>query len=148
MTPVRTLLVATDFSDCSAAALAAAAALAKTFGAEVHLLHAFELPVPRVMAYEVPVSHLYIQQARDAAAARLREEADRVAAAGVPVHTHLEEVPAATSIVRVAAEMGCDWIVVGTRGRTGLQHILLGSVAERVVRLAPCSVLTVKAATG
>ena len=148
MRPIRTLLVATDFSDCSTAAVDAAGAWAKALGAEVHVLHAFELPVPRVMAYDVPVSDLYIQQGREVADRRLREEADRIAATGVSVQTHLAEAPAATSVVRVAAEVGADWIVVGTHGRTGLQHVLLGSVAERVVRLVPCSVLTVKVATG
>jgi nucleotide-binding universal stress UspA family protein len=138
MRPIRSLLAATDFSDCSTAALDAAGAWAKALGAELHLLHAFELPVPRVMAYDVPVSDLYIQQGREVVDRRLREEADRIAATGV----------AATSVVRVAAEVGADWIVVGTHGRTGLQHVLLGSVAERVVRLAPCSVLTVKGAAG
>jgi nucleotide-binding universal stress UspA family protein len=137
MRPIRTLLAATDFSDCSTAALDAAGAWAKALGAELHLLHAFELPVPRVMAYDVPVSDLYIQQGREVVDRRLREEADRIAATGVPVQIHLAEAPAATSIVRVAAELG-------THGRTGFQHVLLGSVAERVVRLAPCSVLTVK----
>jgi nucleotide-binding universal stress UspA family protein len=136
MRPIRSLLAATDFSDCSTAALDAAGAWAKALGAELHLLHAFELPVPRVMAYDVPVSDLYIQQGREVVDRRLREEADRIAATGVPVQTHLAE------------EVGADWIVVGTHGRTGLQHVLLGSVAERVVRLAPCSVLTVKGAAG
>lgn len=148
MRPIRSLLAATDFSDCSTAALDAAGAWAKALGAELHLLHAFELPVPRVMAYDVPVSDLYIQQGREVVDRRLREEADRIAATGVAVQTHLAEAPAATSVVRVAAEVGADWIVVGTHGRTGLQHVLLGSVAERVVRLAPCSVLTIKGTAG
>ena len=52
--------------------------------------------------------------------------------------------PPADTIVRVAQERNADLIVMSTHGRTGLQHVLLGSVAEKVVRLAPCAVLTVK----
>ena len=58
--------------------------------------------------------------------------------------SHLSEVPAASAIVDLAEELGADLIIMGTRGHTGLKHVLLGSVAERTLRHAPCSVLTVK----
>jgi nucleotide-binding universal stress UspA family protein len=103
MRPIRSLLAATDFSDCSTAALDAAGAWAKALGAELHLLHAFELPVPRVMAYDVPVSDLYIQQGREVVDRRLREEADRIAATGVPVQTHLRWAPTGSWWAHTAA---------------------------------------------
>ena len=66
------------------------------------------------------------------------------AAEGIQARSHLTEVPAAPSIARTAEDLGADLIVMGTHGHTGIKHILLGSVAERTLRLAPCSVLTVK----
>jgi nucleotide-binding universal stress UspA family protein len=67
-----------------------------------------------------------------------------VSAEGVKASSHLSEVPAASAIVGQAEELGVDLIIMGTRGHTGLKHVLLGSVAERTLRHAPCSVLTVK----
>jgi nucleotide-binding universal stress UspA family protein len=141
---VQKMLIAVDFSGHSQRAMEDGIDLAKLFSAEVHLVHAFDVPVPMVTPYEVAVPTGFVEQAREAAKRRLQEVEDKVRATGVPVHAHLTEAPAAHAIARAAEELGVDLIVMGTRGNTGLKHVILGSVAERTLRLAPCSVLTVK----
>jgi nucleotide-binding universal stress UspA family protein len=77
------------------------------------------------------------------AASALAERAERLRAAGIACQTRLLEGGPALEIVRRAQETGADLIVVGTHGRTGIAHAVLGSVAERVVRHSTCPVLTV-----
>ena len=72
------------------------------------------------------------------------EAANAVSEAGVTVETHLSEGPISAVIVNLAKKLEADLIVMGTRGLSGLKHVLLGSVAERIVRSAPCPVMTVK----
>ena len=147
MSSLRCIVVGVDFSELSAGALEAAIDLARRDKGEIHLVHAFDLRVPLVTPYEVAVPDHLISEAREAAARKLNEALQQVEAAGLSAKTHLEEVPASTAISRVAGEVEADLIVVGTHGNTGLKHVLLGSVAERTLRIAPCSVLTVKAPT-
>lgn len=144
MIPIKSILVATDFSENAQPAVDAAIQLAKTFGAQLHLVHAFQTPIPIVSPYEVVVPDGFIEQAREAAAKSLKATEEKITSQGVKVTPHLTEVPAAPSIARIAEELNVDLIVMGTRGNTGLKHIVLGSVAERTLRMAPCSVLTVK----
>jgi nucleotide-binding universal stress UspA family protein len=141
---IRNVLVATDFSSHAEAALEAAIELAKNFDARIHLLHAFDVPLPFVSPYEVAIPDSYLEAARQEAARHLAACEAKVEAAGIEVESNLSEVPAAPAIARAAEEVGADLIVMGTRGNTGLKHALLGSVADRTLRLAPCSVLTVK----
>jgi universal stress protein A len=142
--PIRSLLVAIDFSDHSAAALDAASALAKSLDAELHVVHAFDLRIPMITPYEVAIPEPYIEESRRAAEDHLEKAGAGARAQGLTVHTHLAEAPAAQAIVQTAERVGADLIVMGTRGHTGLKHLVLGSVAERTLRLAQCSVLTVK----
>ena len=144
MNKINSLIIATDFSENAQPAIDAAITVAKTFGAEVHLVHAFQTPVPIVSPYEVVVPDGFLEQARDAAAKSLKAVEEKISSEGLTVTSHLTEVPAAPAIARIASEVGVDLIVMGTRGNTGLKHVVLGSVAERTLRLAPCSVLTVK----
>ena len=144
MMPLRCIVVGIDFSELSQRALTTAIELARDSGAEIHLVHAFDIRVPFVTPYEVAVPDHLISEARDAAARKLEEALGSISAAGVKAKSHLEEVPASSAIVRVATELEADLVVMGTHGNTGLKHVLLGSVAERTLRLAPCSVLTVK----
>jgi nucleotide-binding universal stress UspA family protein len=141
---IDTILVADDFSEHAAAAVASACDLAKQFGAELHAVHAFELATPLVSPYQVAIPDLYLVESRNAAILRLEELAAKLRAEGIEVEPHLTEAPAAPAIARLAEEIGADLIVMGTRGMTGIKHLVLGSVAERTLRLAPCSVLTVK----
>jgi nucleotide-binding universal stress UspA family protein len=138
----RNILVALDFSEGSSNALGAAIALAEAAGASIELLYVDQLPLeelPLVFGYfDLEEGGYYAWVQREMA-----KRAGRVQAAGIPCRaTQIEGRPAA-EIVRHAAEIGADMIVIGTHGRTGLAHAVLGSVAERVVRQAACPVLTV-----
>ncbi len=129
---------AIDFSEPSRLAMLEAADLARRFESELTLLHVYEPPSPQ--SAEMP-PELLEDEPRDVDASmeRWRAEANRVAGRAVN-STVLSGKPAA-EIVQYARARGFDLLVVGTHGRTGLGHVLLGSVAERVVREASCPVL-------
>lgn len=136
-----TIMVPTDFSYASDAALGYARMLAVRFGASLHLLHVVDEPGSWSEVYAA------IPDIRD----RLRADAGRrleAMAACLPPPLQATSAVACGSpvptIVKVAEAKGADLIVMGTHGRRGVGHLLLGSVAERVVRLAPCPVLTVR----
>jgi nucleotide-binding universal stress UspA family protein len=139
MLPLRVILHPTDFSERSRAALQLACALARDHGARLLLLHVAELPAA---AYGEAVLVLD----RVAYADELQGKLEQVAVAAPPGRVERRVVvgDAVTEIVGVARETPCDLIVMGTHGRTGLRRALLGSVAEQVMRRAPCPVLTVK----
>jgi len=143
--PIRTILAAVDFSKPSDAAVAEAVDLASALGAKLTIFHAFELPVPAVSPYEVAIPEAYLEESRKAAGKRLEAARELAEGAGVTVESRLGEGPAARAISDAARDVGADLIVIGTHGHTGLAHLVLGSVAERTLRHAPCSVLTVKA---
>ena len=142
MIEYRNIVVATDFSENSDTAFVAAVELAKRYGAKLQIVHAFAYPAALVSQYGTTAEHL--DSARSEAKRMLQVAAEKAEADGVEVERHFEVSPAAIAIVEVAADTKADLIVVGTRGNTGLKHVVLGSVAERTVRTAPCSVLTVK----
>jgi nucleotide-binding universal stress UspA family protein len=150
MLDVRNVLVATDFSDCSKAALDCGRAIADAFGARLHLLHAVP-PIadggPDGIGF---IAELIDQQTALGEAERQRLEGllTTEEKAQTRVHTVLRELemPAA-AIIDYATTEQIDVIVVGTHGRRGLSRLVLGSVAEQVVRLAPCPVLTVRPRT-
>jgi nucleotide-binding universal stress UspA family protein len=137
----RKILVATDFSAGSDEALDRAIEVARPGGAAIELLHVLEL------AEEFPFGATPVDADYGAVYARidrqLAERADRVRAAGVACEAKIVEGTAVGEITQRGRGIGADLIVVGTHGRTGLAHIVLGSVAERVVRRASCPVLTV-----
>ena len=144
MSRFRTILVPIDFSETAQHALDTAIVLARESGGRVHLLHAYEIPLGTIPPYGVAIPDSLLADVRDAAARRLEKAAHKVEAAGVACETQILHAPPAEGIVEAARACGADLIVMGTRGLTGLRHVLLGSVAERTVRLAPCPVLTVK----
>jgi nucleotide-binding universal stress UspA family protein len=144
------IVAPTDFSQASALALDAAAGLAKQYAAEIHLLYVYDpsllsplYVVPGAAALSSPT-----QEPREFEEGVLRELArirqERLA--DVPeVHLAVRQHSSASEgICELAAEIGADLIVLSTHGRTGLSHLLIGSVAERVVRHAPCPVLTMR----
>jgi nucleotide-binding universal stress UspA family protein len=143
--PLKTILAAVDFSEPSQQALDAAVSMAAAFDATLHVVHVFELPIPAVSPYEVAIPEAYLEESREAASKRLADAAAHAGSKGARVETHLGEGPAARSICRTAEEIGADLIVMGTHGHTGIKHLVLGSVAERTLRHAPCAVLAVKA---
>lgn len=146
MTRITRILVPTDFSATADAALDYAHVLAERFGAALELLHVLDDPfVADGMAAEAYISEApalrtsMLQEAQE----RLRHRAS--AREGVPtITTEVLFGHGARTIAEHATERGSDLIVMGTHGRTGFAHLLLGSVAEQLVRTAPCPVLTVR----
>jgi nucleotide-binding universal stress UspA family protein len=140
MLPIKTILHPTDFSERSALAFRLACALARDYGARLVVAHVAE--PPRAIAVEgvvVPPPPSDLQ--------RLREQLQRVRPEDpqVSVEHRLIEGDAASEVLHVAEDTKCDLIVMGTHGRRGLGRLLMGSVAEQVVRQASCPVLTVRA---
>jgi nucleotide-binding universal stress UspA family protein len=128
---VQTILHPTDFSERSACAFQLACALARDRGARLIVLHV--VPVPTLQE-----KFAYREEVEEALG-RIRAPDPQVR-----LERRLEVGDAAARILEAAQAIPCDLIVMGTHGRRGLGRALLGSVAEQVVRLAPCPVLTVK----
>jgi len=143
MLHIRTILHPTDFSAHSDFAFQLACSLAKDHNARVLVLHVVERPVlayPGVMTPPPPPPPSAEQH--QALLEKLQQIKPRGPA--IPVEYLLEEGYPATAILQVAQERQCDVIAMGTHGRTGLTRLLMGSVAEQVVRNASCPVLTAK----
>lgn len=140
----RNLLVPMDFSAHSERALECAIDLAEKFDARLHLLHAYHLPLHLGTPDQIVIPQDFWTSVRDAARRRLEEALERATSRGVQGEIHLSEMSATQAIEHAAERLSADLIVMGTHGRTGLRHVLLGSVAERTIRAAPCPVLTVK----
>jgi nucleotide-binding universal stress UspA family protein len=140
---IHKILVPVDFSKHSQRALDEAIGLAKTFDAELHLLHCYQL-YPAGAPYDVVLPESYERAIQESVRGRLSEWRQRASAQGVRVQEHISASAPANGVVDLAETLGADLIVMGTRGLTGLKHVLLGSVAERTIRTAPCPVLTVK----
>lgn len=138
MTAIQRILCPVDFSSASSKALDVAIEYANAFGAEIHAIHVYQLS-----AYASPASEL----ARDLER-QVRAELDAFVATfasrGVPIKTGLRLGIPYVEIVDAARDAGAQLIVMGTTGKTGLQHLLLGSVAERVVRMSDVPVLSVR----
>ncbi len=134
-----------DFSEPSRAALRVAVSLARRFGAELVLFHAYPLPgytLPEGSVLPSPHMLQELASQTDAQLERWRQEAESLGIAGVAAAQAVGDP--AIEIVNFARSSGTDLLVVGTHGRSGLRHAILGSVAERVVRHAACPVLTIR----
>jgi nucleotide-binding universal stress UspA family protein len=140
----RKILAAVDLSSASERVVGAAILLGQAFDASVHVLHARELFAYPTTGGELPLAGSPEESASvvDEAVAAI---AGRFSAAGVPCVMSTVDGPAGTAIMAKADELNADVIVVGTHGRTGAAHALLGSVAERVVQRAHRPVLVVPA---
>ena len=148
MTAINRILVPVDFSAHSDRAIEYALAMGKHFGACVELFHVVEDPFESGgWGSEVYISDLdgIRQRAMDDARARLERCRATLSAGDFSIVATVRMGHVAHTIVEYAATTPADLIVMGTHGRTGLAHFIIGSVAERVVRLAPCPVLTVGA---
>ena len=144
--PISHVLVPTDFSPYAEQALDYAIRLARTLKARLTVLHVIQPVLLAGVDMGVALPAPYLQEVEAAVQSSMDEALARVTAAGLPgEHVVLYGVPF-QEIVEVAKARQVDLIVMGTHGRTGLMHVLLGSVAEKVVRLAPCPVLVVRQA--
>ncbi len=149
MLPWKLIVAPTDFSDAARDALRLAAEVAQTCNARLVVVHASEMPpgvdsntfiTPGGSVVAVPA----LEHVRATAQSLLEREAEPLRALGVSVETEFAIGSAAQTILATATRLGADLLVVGTHGRKGLSRLLLGSVAERIVRLSPIPVLTVR----
>jgi universal stress protein A len=143
----RSVLVSTDFSDYGDAALAHAFRIAGDTGARVVLLHvldAYPTPNPLYAHYYPMPSPEQSRAAEEKAREALRERIPAELRDSGRVETLVTHGAPAAEILRIAGEQKASLIVIATHGRTGLLRLALGSVAERVIRDAPCPVLVVR----
>ena len=142
---IKRMLCATDFSPASRPALRLAQELARTLKAKLILFHAYERSVPIGDGGYLPSSVL--QQMWSATQEAARRNLKRLTLSpqgkGVRISMQLAEGPAPAAIVRAAKKTRVDLVVMGTHGRTGVRRLLMGSVADRVIRTASCPVLIV-----
>jgi nucleotide-binding universal stress UspA family protein len=139
------ILLPTDFSVCSTVAAGVARSLAERFGSRIAVLHVLDEPatLDPMFRGDIPLEMLrsrmenFAQQNMDAFLARCFsgfESFDTIIATGVPYR----------EIIGKAREIAADLVVIGTHGRTGVEHVIFGSTAEKVVRMSPCPVLSVR----
>lgn len=152
MLPFRRILVTTDFSDTSLEAFPVAAEIASHFDAELLIVHV--LPVDTPTPWDIPpyadfgLASLplpeYEAQVRQEVERRLSAAAAKHAPAGTKVRTFVGRGDAAAEVGRIAEQEKADLVVLATHGWTGWRHLVFGSVAEKILREAPCPVLSVR----
>lgn len=147
MIAMKHILVPTDFSEPSAIAIKYAKAFAEQFGATLHVLHVVEESA-FVYTWTSPEGSLVVPNMREEMEKSAREQLVRVVSENELDKYHARLITIVGSpfveVVRYAKKENIDLIVLGTHGRGAIAHMLMGSVAERVVRKAPCPVLTVR----
>ena len=139
----KKILVPVDFSSGSERAVSKAAELARVMDADVELIHVYQLPVFALPDSSVTVSPTYVADLTDRAQKALEKHRDQLAADGLQASTKLVEGMPAQAIVDHANDIHAEMIVMGTHGHSGFKRFLLGSTAERVVRMAQVPVLSV-----
>jgi nucleotide-binding universal stress UspA family protein len=141
---LRRIVCPTDFSPCAAAAVDYAAGLARACNAKLLLLHV----VPEFDQYVLasPDAVVALPELMESTRRRANAELEKLrrGLAGIEVRTEIREGSVHESILAATKQADADLIVLGTHGRTGLKHFVLGSIAGRIVRLAPVPVLTVR----
>jgi universal stress protein A len=144
MPEIRRILCPVDFSSTSREAMRFAADLAQRFGASMTLLHVYPVPgyvLPEGFLTAGPDVLAEVEERTHASLAEWQAEVHKIGVTEVEIATAMGN--AASEIVRHAVEDKADMVVMGTHGRTGLAKLVLGSVADKVVRMAGCPVLTV-----
>ena len=143
----HSIVVGTDGSETAKQAVSQATELAKSIGATIHLVSAYE-PVPeqrlRDEAKQTPGDLQWMVNQREDVDATLEEAASSIREAGIEVEIYARQGDPADSILDVAEERGSDLIIVGNKGMTGAKRFLLGSVPNKVSHHAPCSVLIIR----
>ncbi len=145
MTDIKKILVPYDFSEDAGSALELATTLAKKFDAHVTVLHCYQQNVAGAASLGVDAPDEFFHALKKAASEKLEAVRDRLHGEGLVVSTKVRSNLPSEAICEVANEIDADLIVMGTRGISGLKQVIVGSVAERTVRGAPCPVVTVKA---
>ena len=145
MLPIKLILCPTDFSAPACSCVRTAGELAEHFGAELLLVNIVpalpNLPPDPNYVFKIPEYEQYLHADAEK---HLREEREKLVGKNVKVRTQVGHGSAADEIVLIAKTEGVDLIVIATHGFTGFERWVFGSVAERVVRLAECPVLTVR----
>jgi nucleotide-binding universal stress UspA family protein len=146
---MKTIVAAVDFSNATAGVLEAAVKITRAFDSSLHLLHVLE-PEPSYTAYgftpdEFPAIHLFQEEARKRATARLQEVLAKVAGDVPGASMHLAEGSPLHALVDCTAEVGADLVVLGSHGHGAVAALLLGSVAEGMVRKAVVPTLVIPA---
>jgi nucleotide-binding universal stress UspA family protein len=143
----KSIVVGTDGSETAKEAVRQATELAKSLGASIHLVSAYE-PVPegrlRQERQQVPDDLQWMVNPREDVTNTLKEAEEELEEAGVKVEPHPREGDPADAILDVAEEEGADLIVVGNKGMTGARRFMLGSVPNKVSHHAPCSVMIIR----
>ncbi len=143
MESIKKIICPVDFSEGSEVALERAADLAKALGAEVELLHVYQLPILALPDAPITANPEYVTALTNRAQDALNDYGKKLASQGVVASTSLIEGNPAAVIVERAQKTPASMVVLGTHGRSGFRRFLLGSVTERVVRMASVPVMTV-----
>ena len=144
MPEIKRILSPVDFSDTSEHAVRYAVDLASRLGAEMELVHVYQLPTYALPDGAILARPDFVASLTDELQKQMDEVIRRYSGHGVEIRGRIVEGMPYAEVNRVAQEEKADLIVMGTHGRTGLTHLLLGSVAERVVRTSSVPVLTVR----
>lgn len=140
MIPLRKILIPTDFSEYSSVAIDYACGLAEKFGSQLHLLHVLESHFSSTPVFGGGLAPSSLVRESKQAAERMLQEL----AQGREMVCSTADGPPFLEILRYANAQSIDLIVMGTHGRSGLDHVLIGSVAERIVRKSACPVMTIR----
>lgn len=139
---IKKVLIPTDFSELSNEAIDTALPMVKQLGAEISFLHIIErLDHPDEMTALFDEGYAYLM---DRAHALLNDLVIRAKQENITAESEIANGTPYLEILRMAEKIGADLIIMGTHGRKGLDHMLMGSQAERVVRMAACPVTTIK----
>jgi nucleotide-binding universal stress UspA family protein len=144
MIQIRRIVCPTDFSPTAARAIDYAAEMARSFGAELTLLHVIPEMTYPLRSFGMATSFPHLREELHKRADEALQEAKAKVGSQTRVSTMLRDGEAHVQILECAKTIGADLIVMGTHGHTGLKHALLGSTAEKVVRLSDCPTLTVR----
>jgi universal stress protein A len=146
---MKKILAAIDFSNATPSVISSAAELAKAFGAELHLLHVIE-PEPIYTAYgfspaEFPAIHTFHGETRNRAQKTLDAAADEISAKGITPTTHLGDGSPLLVIEDKIKEIGADFVILGSHGHSAIAALILGSIADGIVRKAIVPTLVIPA---
>jgi universal stress protein A len=143
MITIKTILCPVDFSDASLNAVRYACEFAKSMGSKIYLLNVVE---PRPMAADMSLNYIPLEEELEKAASEdLEKIREDIAKKGLPVEGDIEIGTPAEAILARAEDPDVNLVIMGSHGKKGLSRLLMGSVAEEVVRKAHCPVLIVKA---